>query len=182
MKSKRVRLALLVALVVVGAVTAVAVAGGRGGFEAKLTGAGEVPFVSTEGDAQFKARLNRAGDTIEWTLKYADLSGTPTQAHIHLGQRFANGGVVLFFCTNLAPPAGVPAPQACPAGPATISGEWTAADVVAVTAQGIAGPADFDEVVGAMRHGVTYANVHTEQSPTGEIRGQVRGNGRGHAR
>ena len=182
MKSKRWKLALLVALVAVGAATAVAVAGGRGGFEAKLTGAGEVPFVSTEGNGQFKARLNRAGDTIEWTLKYADLSGTPTQAHIHLGQRFATGGIVLYFCTNLTPPAGVPTPQACPAGPATISGEWTADDVAAVTAQGIAGPADFSEVVGAMRHGVTYANVHTQQSQAGEIRGQVRGNGRGHAR
>jgi hypothetical protein len=65
-------------------------------------------------------------------------------------------------------------PQTCPAGPAEISGEWTAADVSPVATQGIAA-GEFAEVVRAMRSGLTYANVHTAQSPGGEIRGQVSG-------
>jgi hypothetical protein len=31
----------------------------------------------------------------------------------------------------------------------------------------------FARVVTAIRDGVAYANVHTQQSPTGEIRGQI---------
>jgi hypothetical protein len=167
-------------------VTAVAVAHDRGMFQAKLSGFEEVPFVSTEGNARFEGRLNREGTEIEWRLSYDDLSGTPTQAHIHLGQELANGGIVLWFCANppLAPPptSGVPTPQTCPAGPAELEGTWTAADVQAQTTQGIAGPADFGEVIRAMRLGVTYANVHTAQSPGGEVRGQVDGDKRGHDR
>jgi hypothetical protein len=36
---------------------------------------------------------------------------------------------------------------------------------------------DFDALVRALRSGLTYANVHTQQSPVGEIRGQIRGEG-----
>jgi hypothetical protein len=32
---------------------------------------------------------------------------------------------------------------------------------------------EFDEVIAAMRAGVTYANVHTAQFPGGEVRGQI---------
>jgi hypothetical protein len=39
-------------------------------------------------------------------------------------------------------------------------------------AQGIAA-GDFDELVRALRAGVTYANVHSQARPGGEIRGQL---------
>jgi CHRD domain-containing protein len=175
-RNARVRLAVVVAVVGVVVVAAVAVAYDRGSFEAKLSGAEEVPFVSTDGKARFEARLSRDRTEIDWELSYGDLSGTPTQAHIHLGQERVNGGIVLWFCANtppVTPPATIPTPQPCPPGPARIEGTWTAADVHAQPTQGIAGPPDFGEVIRAMRIGVTYANVHTEQSPGGEVRGQV---------
>ena len=40
--------------------------------------------------------------------------------------------------------------------------------------QGIAA-GEFDELVRAIRAGVTYANVHSEKFPGGEIRGQIEG-------
>jgi hypothetical protein len=46
------------------------------------------------------------------------------------------------------------------------------ADVIGPEAQGIA-PGEFDELVRAMKAGVTYANVHSELFPGGEIRGQI---------
>ena len=40
-------------------------------------------------------------------------------------------------------------------------------------AQGIA-PGEFDELVDAIRAGVSYANVHSTTYPMGEIRAQLR--------
>jgi hypothetical protein len=44
--------------------------------------------------------------------------------------------------------------------------------VIGPSGQGI-DPGEFNELVRAMRAGVTYANVHTEKHGTGEIRGQI---------
>ena len=54
-----------------------------------------------------------------------------------------------------------------------ISGTIVAADVVGPAGQGIAAT-EFAEVVRAIRHGATYANVHTRRSGTGEIRGNIK--------
>ena len=81
-----------------------------------------------------------------------------------------NGGISVFLCSNLGNgPAGT---QACPPAPATISGTITPADVIGPAEQGI-DPMEFDELVGAIRAGVAYANVHSTTFPTGEIRGQL---------
>lgn len=34
---------------------------------------------------------------------------------------------------------------------------------------------EFDELVALILEGLTYANVHTEKFPGGELRGQIRG-------
>ena len=50
---------------------------------------------------------------------YRDLATNVLQSHIHFGRPGLTGGIVLFLCTNLAPPpAGVPLPPACPQAPA----------------------------------------------------------------
>jgi CHRD domain len=146
---------------------------------AKLTGRQEVPVVSTQASGDFEARIE--DDKVTFKLSY-ELEGpvAPTQAHIHLGQRTANGGVMVFLC-------GGPRP-ACPASPATVEGTITGADIIALGTQQIPGGAvdptgAFNEFVSALRNGTTYANVHTPTSPGGEIRGQVRvdnGRHRGH--
>jgi hypothetical protein len=55
----------------------------------------------------------------------------------------------------------------------TVTGTLTEADVIALTANGIAGPADFAEVVALIRAGLTYVNVHTATIGAGEIRSQI---------
>jgi hypothetical protein len=151
-------------------VAAVAVAGSRGAFSAELEGFQEVPAVSTDGNGTFHARIARGSEEIRWTLSYSDLNAPVQQAHIHLGQESVNGNIVVFLCTNLGNgPAGT---QACPPPPATISGTIHPGDIQTVTTQGIA-TGEFGELVRAMRAGVTYANVHTVQSPGGEVRGQI---------
>src|SRR5262249_47264524 len=111
---------------------------------------------------------------IDYELTYRDLSSDVTQAHIHFGRPAITGQIVLFLCTNLTPPAGVPVPQACPAGGGTITGTLTAADVIARPTQGIdGGAAGLAEVIEAIRAAAAYANVHTTTFPTGEIRGRL---------
>lgn len=143
-------------------------------FGARLRGLEEVPSYSTGGQGFFLGTMNVAGTAMDYSVVYFDLQGTVTQSHIHIAQPGVNGAIVLFFCTNLAPPAVVPAPPPCPNGPGfnSVSGTLTAANVITQTAQGIAA-GEFAEVVRAIRAGSSYANVHTDQFPGGEIRGQV---------
>lgn len=138
-------------------------------FRAALTGYEEVPAVSTQAAGSFRARVT--DDGIAWTLRYSGIEGGPVlQAHVHFGQRAVNGGVSAFLCSNLPnPPAGV---QACPDGSATLRGTIRPETVIGPTGQGIA-PGELDELVRAMRHGITYANVHSTTYPGGELRGQV---------
>jgi hypothetical protein len=67
-----------------------------------------------------------------------------------------------------------------------VTGTIIATDVRAITAQGLAA-GEISELIRAIKHGATYANVHTATFSNGEIRGQIgdddddhhRGNGRG---
>jgi hypothetical protein len=144
-------------------------------FGARLRGFEETPVpISTVGQGFLFATLNDAGTELTYSLVYFGTETNVTQAHIHFGQPGISGGIVLFFCTNLAPPAGVPLPPACPNGPGInqVTGTLTAANVIAQTAQGIAA-GDFTEVINAMKAGISYANVHTTGVPSGEIRGHI---------
>jgi hypothetical protein len=99
--------------------------------------------------------------------------GTVTQAHIHFGKSRDSGGILVFFCTNLTPPAGVPMPKACPTNSGTVTGTWTAANILGISTQNV--PVNnFNALAEALLSNTAYANVHTTAFPAGEIRGQVR--------
>jgi hypothetical protein len=150
---------------------AAALADQDGDIHVRLEGIQEVPSVITGASGRFTAKIE--ADAIHWELSYQGLEGLPvTQAHIHVGQRHTNGGIVVFLCSNLPdPPAGT---QACPAPPATLRGTATAASVLPQLAQGVA-PMDFPAVLQAIKKGAAYVNVHTMVSPGGEIRAQLHG-------
>jgi hypothetical protein len=156
------------AIAILLAAAGVAVAGadrgrGRDGdFDARLRGVNEVPVVITEASGRFEAEIE--GDTIEYELSYSGLSAPVTAAHIHPGQRFANGGVSAFLCGGGGKPA-------CPQE-GTVEGTIVPADVIGPTSQGISA-GEFDALVEAMESGLTYANVHSQMSQAGEIRGQI---------
>ena len=174
MKSLRVKLAVGVAVLGVAGVGTAAIAHDRSRFDASLTGYEEIPTLSTQGVGTFDASINRGKDEIRYTLSYrgpfdAGSNGVVTQAHIHLGARAVNGNIAAFLCSNLGNgPAGTPA---CPAE-GTVSGTITPAQVIGPAAQGIA-PAEFAELVRALRAGAAYASVHTTTNANGEIRGQI---------
>jgi hypothetical protein len=180
----RLKLAVGVAVLGVAGVGTAAIAHDRSNrLEAFLHGYEEVPAVSTAALGSFKASISRDESRIDWQLTYGGaFNGNVTQAHVHFAQKSVNGGIAVFFCTNLGNgPAGT---QPCP--PATgdrvmIKGTWQAADVGAgANAQGLAA-GELGELIRALRAGVAYANVHSSTQPGGEIRGQVSDDrGRGH--
>ena len=67
-------------------------------LHARLKGFQEVPSVSTVATGELHARINPGDTSIDYTLTYSGLQGNVTQAHIHVGQRGVNGGIVLWFC------------------------------------------------------------------------------------
>lgn len=176
MTTRRLRYAAAVVLIVSLAGASFALASGahknKGSeFRAKLIGYNEVPSLNTPGHATLA--LNVTDMTITFKLDYADLTGPPGAAHIHVGQPGVNGGVSVFFCGGGGKPA-------CPASNSgSVSGTITAADVVGPTAQGFA-VGDITPVIAALRAGFTYANMHTAKFPGGEIRGQIVRGGHGH--
>lgn len=131
----------------------------------------EVPAISSRALGSFRARIEPAAGRIVYELSFAGLEGTVRQAHIHLGQRGANGGVSVFLCQTASHPDPAGLAPDCPAF-GTVSGVLRSANVVGPAAQGLAA-GEFDELVRALRSGVAYVNIHTATFAGGEIRGQV---------
>ena len=164
-------------LVVSAAVLAFGFTEGFKNIKEFLVGYEEVPAISTTGNGEFHARINKDETEITYTLTYTALEGDVQQSHIHLGQTGVNGGITVFLCTNLGNgPVGT---QPCPPAPATITGTITANDVspnipatLAARNQGL-GTGEFGELLAAMRAGATYVNVHSTKWPGGEIRSQI---------
>ena len=139
----------------------------------KLAGFQEVPVVVTGGSGQFEMKIAPGDGSFDFVLSYEGIEGGAVQqAHIHVGQRNVNGGIVVFLCTNLTPPSGVPTPPPCPAPPGMVTGTRTSADVLSQTTQGVSA-GELSAVLTAVRKGRAYANVHSASSPGGEIRGQI---------
>lgn len=136
-------------------------------FEARLEGFREVPPISTPASGEFTARLTGEGESvqIEYELTYRGLTTPTLAAHVHFAQRGVNGAVSAFLCGGGDKPA-------CPAE-GTVTGTIDGPDVVGPEARGIAA-GELEELLAAMQRGVTYVNVHSEQYPDGEIRGQIK--------
>src|SRR5262245_10673769 len=61
-------------------------------FEARLRPGNEVPVCSATGTGHAKVTIDDDAQTISFEVSYA-LEGTVTVSHVHIGQRFAAGGV-----------------------------------------------------------------------------------------
>ena len=138
----------------------------------------EVPAVSSPAGGQFFATINDDLQEVEYSLTFSGLQAAVTQAHIHLAQPNVNGGIMVWLCGTLTNP-GPAGTQQCPQA-GTITGIIRPSNVLQTGnppgSQGIAA-GEFDEFVAAVRNGLAYANVHTAQSPGGEIRGQIQPGG-----
>lgn len=143
------------------------------GIETRLKGYKEVPAVSSTATGRFKASFDEKSGAISYQLSYSGLQGDVRQAHIHLGQRGVNGGVMVWLCQTTANADSTGLSPTCPQS-GTVGGLIQAANVIGPAGQGVA-PMEFAELVAAIRAGVAYVNVHSSLFPAGELRGQLQG-------
>lgn len=135
--------ALLMTLSIVGASNAQTTPPMTGVLSAQLSGASEIPPVTSNGSGTLEATVNTQTMMLSYTVTYAGLSGPATAGHFH-GPAAAgmNAGIALPFSGSLASP---------------IKGQAT------LTATQL----------GQLMAGNWYVNLHTAANPSGEIRGQV---------
>ena len=135
-------------------------------FKAELSGAEEVPPVDTDTTGEAEFEVNEDFTRIDFKLEIEDAVGIlgAAGAHIHCAPKGANGPVVAFLAGSV-PPAGFD-------GDVEIEATLTNSSIVnANTDCG----ATIAELVEAMLDGETYVNVHSAANPSGEVRGQIRG-------
>ena len=134
---------LLLALVTAAAATGSPALAETVRLNADLTGANEVPPVSTSGKGSITATYDTTTKQLSWRGAVANLSGDVTAAHFH----------------GPAEP-GKNAPVLIPA-PGVKNGSFEGTVTI------------MDEQAKALTAGQTYFNVHTAANPQGEVRGQV---------
>ncbi len=136
-----------------------------------LTGSQEVPPVETS--ARGTALFQRARETRE--VRYVlvlDAIENVTQAHVHLGREGENGPAVAFLFGREVGEGRFVGPRE---EGVTIDDLTSLSD--GVTREELVGPLENEplgRLLSEMRDGNTYVNVHTEQYPDGEVRGQIR--------
>ncbi|HXF94648.1 MAG TPA: CHRD domain-containing protein [Gemmatimonadales bacterium] len=138
---------------------------GGEGFQATLSGANEVPAVTTtaSGTAVFSVVFD---SLLIYRLDVVGID-TPTVAHIHQGAAGAPGPVIV---TLYGGPTRNTAGYTGPLG----VGQLRPAQLTQLPAGfGADARARFDSLLSLMRAGNVYVNVHTRRNPGGELRGQI---------
>ncbi|MFC4077783.1 CHRD domain-containing protein [Salinithrix halophila] len=129
-------------------------------FFAVLSGKEEVPPVQTGAFGFLQLKGNESHTQLWYRLKVFHLRKF-TQAHLHLAPRGENGPIVAFLFGRTVPGISVTKGR--------VTGTIQSGDLVGPL-QGMT----ITDLVRQIRQGNIYGNAHTEQNPSGEIRGQVR--------
>jgi CHRD domain len=114
-------------------------------FKVELTGAQQVPPLSTAGKGTADLTWNPSTRVVTWNITYSGLTGPVTMAHFHNGAMGKNGPVVIWLTKKGSAAKGA------------IKGKTTLTPPQAKQ----------------FAAGDWYINVHTKAHPAGEIRGQV---------
>ncbi len=142
-------------------------------FSTRLVGFNENPSILSDGSGTFKLLVDKKAHRAKYELTYSGLSSGATQGHIHFAKARVNGGIFIWLCQSAAKPSPVANTPTCPANGGTVKGIITPDTIIAVEAQLITA-GDFDALTDALASKSAYANVHTVNAPSGEIRGQIR--------
>lgn len=116
-------------------------------FSARMTGAQEVPAVTTNGQGVASFTLNGMRDTLCISIYMGGTGGPVSGIHLHDGVAGVNGGVALDLTDYLVN--------------GNVKAVITGADLTST-------------LISNMINGAIYVNAHTAMNPNGEIRGQVK--------
>jgi hypothetical protein len=122
---------------------------------ANLSGQEEVPPVQTQSTGMADFTLIGM-ESVNYTVNASNIQGA-TAGHIHLGKPGENGPIVITLFKYDTPMDQV-----------SETGSFTAAEQ-----EGPMAGQPFQELGTAALNGDLYVNIHTEQNPNGEIRGQI---------
>ena len=114
---------------------------------AQLTGADEIPPVTSTASGMFEGFYDTKSKKLGWTISYSGLSGPITRVDLHGPAEFGSHGSIKLRIPSAASP---------------IKG---ATILIKPSRMG------FDE---ELKKGLFYVNVHTKAHPNGEIRGQIK--------
>jgi len=154
--------ALFIMLIVLPITTAAGPEAGRT-FIVHLSGSQAVMPIETRAQGQTTLHLHEDGASISYKLIVSNITDV-MMAHIHLGAAGINGPVVAWLYPAAPPPVLI---QGRSNG---VLAEGT------ITAENLVGPLagqPLSALLGKMRAGEAYVNVHTNRHPAGEIRGQI---------
>ena len=126
-------------------------------FATNMTGQEEVPPVDTQDvDETILVQDLPLNQTIHYFVNVTGIEGI-TQGHIHSAAEGENGQIVVTLFNFESPQSAV------------LENGTFAASNLEGPMQGKTMP----DLIAAMKNGSTYVNVHTEQNPNGEVRGQL---------
>jgi CHRD domain len=133
------------------------------GFNVELSGNEEVPPVQTDatGSAEFTAPHF---DNIGYSVNVSNIDKV-TAAHIHSGKIGENGPIVVTLFKTETPST------------EPINGNLASGNITNANLEGPMAGKTLMDLTKSMELGETYVNVHTEENPNGEIRGQIKGGG-----
>jgi len=134
-------------------------------FEAELSGAQETADVMTDAEGKITARFDEELTKVKVRLRVRDSAGTFLRAHFHCALPGENGPIVF----GLVDPGPLFFLRGRVRGTLT-NADFTGADCVSNIGRPVNNIA---ALAFAMREGLIYINVHSDEFRPGEIRGQM---------
>jgi len=132
---------------------------GQQTFTATMTGSEEVPPKNTQATGSAKFVSSSDGNSMTYRIRVVNINGV-TMAHIHSGDIGKNGPIVVTLFKS-----------ATPTGP--VNGPLSQGTITSANLEGPLKGKTISDLVKLINDGKAYANVHTQQNPKGEIRGQI---------
>ncbi|WP_205461763.1 CHRD domain-containing protein [Mangrovibacterium lignilyticum] len=132
-------------------------------FTAHLSGDEEVPANESMAVGEAVFQLSKDGMELSYKLIVAKLDNI-RMSHIHLAPAGANGGVVVWLYPSAPPAVTIPG---------TSNGILAMGVITADNLTGALAGQPLWSLVEELQMGGAYVNVHTDQYPGGEIRGQI---------
>jgi hypothetical protein len=131
-------------------------------YQAQLSGSKELPPVSTAATGLAKFQVSANGQTLDYQITVTNINAV-TGAHIHIGKQRQNGPVVagLFNPNMSGPPTG------------KVNGLLAKGAIKSADLEGPLTGHPLTDLVHLINGHGAYVNIHTQQNPDGEIRGQI---------